>query len=408
MTQSEAGPEKARGPLRHLKVLDISTIIAGSTASTMLSDFGADVVKVELPDRPDGLRDLPPHKEGEPLWWKVTNRNKRGVTLDLRKPKGAELFKAMVAKFDVLVENFRPGTLEKWGLGPDQLHAINPNLTILRVSAYGQKGPYAGRPGFARVGEAMSGFQTLVGDPNGPPTHPGYPIADPITGLYGTIGILLALLERRDHPDAPGQVIDVSLVESMFRLLDFLAVEYDQLGAVRGRLGNRNPYAAPGNVYKTRDGRWITIPASTQALFVRLMQAIGRPDLAEDPRYATNPKRVENPDVLEKAISDWLAERDLTEACRVLDEHQVANAPVSTIEDLFADPHYREAEMIVEVPDEALGTVRMQGVTPRLDRTPGKVYKTGPAHGADTDAVYAEVLGLDADEIARLREQGII
>ncbi len=400
--------DQAAGPLKNLKVLDISTIIAGATASTMLSDFGADVIKVELPTRPDGLRDLPPHKDGEPLWWKVTNRNKRCITLDLRNPKGAELFKAMLPNFDVLVENFRPGTLEKWGFAPEVLHEINPALTILRVSAYGQKGPYSGRPGFARVGEAMSGFQTLVGDADGPPTHPGYPIADPITGLYGTIGILLALLERRNTPESAGQVIDVSLVESMFRMLDFLAIEYDQLGAVRGRQGNRNPYAAPGNVYRTKDNRWITIPASTQALFERLMTAVERPELADDPRYDSNPKRVENPDELEQAISTWMAKYNAADACRILNEHQVANAPVSTIEDLFTDPHYEAADMIVDVPDEALGSVRMQAVAPRLDRTPGRVYKSGPAHGADTDDVYAEVLGLSEEEIASLRDEGVI
>lgn len=396
------------GPLGGLKVLDISTIIAGATASTMLADFGADVVKVELPGRGDGLRDLPPHKNGEPLWWKVTNRNKRGMTLDIRKPEGAELFKRMIANFDVLVENFRPGTLEKWSLGPEVLHALHPGLTILRVSAFGQTGPYARRPGFARVGEAMSGFQTLIGDSDGPPTHPGYPIADPITGLYGTIGVLLALLERRNNPDRRGQVIDVSLTESMFRMLDFLTIEYDQLGAVRGRVGNRNPYAAPGNVYKARDGRWITIPASTQALFERLMTAVERPDLAADPRYSDNIKRVENPDELETAIADWVARHDAEDACRILDANSVANAPVKTIDELFDDPHFEAAGMIVEVPDAALGTVRMQGVTPRLSATPGRVHRTGPAHGAETDDIVAEELGLSEAEIAALRSAGAI
>jgi crotonobetainyl-CoA:carnitine CoA-transferase CaiB-like acyl-CoA transferase len=400
--------DEKSGPLKNLRVLDISTIIAGATASTMLADFGADVIKVELPDRVDGLRDLPPHKDGEPLWWKVTNRNKRAITLDVRKPKGADLFKKLLGNFDVLVENFRPGTLEKWGLGPEVLHECHPKLTILRVSAYGQKGPYSSRPGFARVGEAMSGFQTLVGDQDGPPTHPGYPIADPITGLYGTIGILMALIERRDNPEGAGQVIDVSLTESMFRMLDFLAIEYDQLGTVRGRIGNRNPYAAPGNVYKAKDGRWITIPASTQALFERLMKAVGRVDLAEDARFASNPERVKNPDELEQAIAKWVGERNADEVCRILDEHSVANARVSTIDELFNDPHYQAAEMIVTVPDEKLGEVRMQAVAPRLDRTPGKVYKTGPAHGADTTDVFGDLLKLNDEELAALRDEGII
>ena len=396
------------GPLTGVRILDISTIIAGATAATMLADFGADVIKVELPGRGDGLRDLPPHKDGEPLWWKVTNRNKRGLTLDIRKPEGASLFKRLLGNFDVLVENFRPGTLEKWGLGPDVLHALHPKLTILRVSAFGQNGPYSGRPGFARVGEAMSGFQNLVGETDGAPTHPGYPIADPITGLYGAIGLLLALLQRRADPEGPGQVIDVSLTESMFRMLDFLAIEYDQLGVVRGRLGNRNPYAAPGNVYKARDGRWVTIPASTQVLFERLMTAVERPDLAKDPRFETNVKRVADPEELERAISAWVGRHDAVEACRILDSHSVANAPVRTIDELFDDPHYEAAGMIVEVPDAALGTVRMQGVSPRLSKTPGKVYRTGPEHGGETDEIIAEELGLDEEEIAALRAAGIV
>jgi crotonobetainyl-CoA:carnitine CoA-transferase CaiB-like acyl-CoA transferase len=399
---------EAAGPLRGIRILDISTIIAGATAATMLADFGADVIKVELPGRGDGLRDLPPHKDGEPLWWKVTNRNKRGMTLDIRKPEGAELFKRLLGNFDVLVENFRPGTLEKWGLGPDILHALHPKLTICRVSAFGQIGPYAGRPGFARVGEAISGFQNLIGETDGPPIHPGYPIADPITGLYGALGILLALMQRRNDPDGPGQVIDVSLTESMFRLLDFLAIEYDQLGVVRGRLGNRNPYAAPGNVYKAKDGRWITIPASTQALFERLMTAVERPDLAKDPRYASNVERVANPDELEQAVATWVARHDAEEACRILDSKSVANAPVRTIDELFDDPHFAAAGMIVEVADETLGPVRMQGVSPRLDRTPGHVYRTGPGHGQNTDEIIAEELGLGADEIAALHGRGVI
>jgi crotonobetainyl-CoA:carnitine CoA-transferase CaiB-like acyl-CoA transferase len=396
------------GPLAGVRILDISTIIVGATAATLLADFGADVIKVGLPGRGDGLRDMPPHKDGEPLWWKVTNRNKRGMTLDVRKPEGAELLKRLLGKFDVLVENFRPGTLEKWGLGPDVLHALHPKLTILRVSAFGQTGPYAGRPGFARVGEAMSGFQNLVGEADGPPMHAGYPIADPITGLFGAIGILLALVQRNNDPEGVGQVIDVSLTESMFRLLDFFAIEYDQFGVVRGRRGNRNPYAAPGNVYQAKDGRWITVPASTQALFERLMKAVDRPDLAADPRYRANVDRVADPDELETAIRNWVGRHDADEACRILDANAVANASVRTIDELFADPHFEAAEMIVSVEDAALGAVRMQGVSPRLSKTPGRVYRTGPAHGEETDAIVAEELGLSADEIAELHRAGVI
>ncbi len=403
-----ANNEPRTGPLQGLRVLDIATIIAGPIAATFLADFGAEVVKVEMPKGGDGLRALRPHKDGIPLWWKVTNRNKKCATLDLRTEKGAEIIKKMVPQFDVLVENFRPGTIERWGIGPDVLQAINPNLTILRVTAFGQTGPYSSRPGFARVGEAMSGFQSISGEPDGAPLHVGYPIADAVTGMFGAMGILVALMELRMNPDSPGQVIDVSLAESMFRITEFLAIEYDQLGEVRTRTGNRNPYAAPGNVYKSKDGRWITVPASTQALFERLIRTVGKPEYIEDPRFATNVERLAHAGVLEEAIGEWIGQHDAVDACRIFDENSVANAPVKTIDELFEDPHYKAYEMIVPVPDDELGEVRMQAVTPRLSRTPGKVTRAGPAHGADTDDVYGEYLGLSADDIAALREEGVI
>ena len=395
-------------PLSKLRVLDISTIIAGPLAATLLAEFGAYVLKIELPGHGDALRALPPHKHGLPLWWKAVNRNKQGMTLDLRKPAGKDIFERLLTQFDVLVENFRPGTLERWGLGPDVLHARHPGLTILRVSGFGQTGPYASRPGFARIGDAMSGFLSLCGEPDGPPMHCGYPLADTITGLFGALGVLIALLERHEHGDTRGQVIDVSLLESMFRMLDFLPIEYDQLGIVRRRSGNRNPYAAPGNVYRTRDKRWVSVAATTQSVFERLAAAMQRPDLASDPRYASNVERLANVEALDAEIARWIGERDQAEVCEILEHHEVAAAPVRSIDELFDDAHVRAAKMLVTVPDADLGEVRMQGVVPRLSRTPGRLDGTGPGLGEHTREILRERLGLDDASIAALASDGVI
>lgn len=403
---SRAG--SVEGPLKGLRVLDLATIIAGPLAASLLADFGAEVLKVELPGRGDGLRALRPHKDGVSLWAKVVNRNKTGLTLDMRKPEGAALLKQLVAECDVVVENFRPGTMERWGLGPEVLQAINPGLTILRVSAFGQTGPYAHKPGFARVADAMSGFLSLCGDADGPPVHAGYPIADSVTGLFGTMGLLTALLERARNPEARGQVVEVSLFESMFRILDFLPIEYDQLGEVRQRSGNRNPYAAPGNCFQARDGRWVTLAASTQVVFERLARAIGRQDLISDPRFASNVDRLKHAAQLDSIIGAWFADLAADDACAILEEHDVAAARMRTIDDLFADPQVAENKMIVSIEDPELGEVRMQGVTPKLSRTPGSVRSAGPVMGAGNAEIYGRLLGLSQDEIDLLEDKQVI
>ena len=402
-------PSPAAAPaLSHLKVLDVSTLLAGPLVGTLLGDFGADVVKLELPGRGDPLRMLPPHKDGVPLWWKVANRNKTGLTLDLRTERGSALLKRMIPRFDVFIENFRPGTAERWGIGPDDLLAAHPGLTILRVSGFGQRGPYAGRPGFHRVGEAMSGYLSIQGEADGPPQHSGYPIADAATGLFGAVGVLIALLDRARNPERAGQVIKVSLLESMFRIVDFLAIQYDQLGEVPARTGNRNSYAAPGNLYRTRDGAWFCVAATTQSIFERLAQAIGRPDLIDDPRFASNPDRVANVEALDAVIAAWMADHDLADVMAAMERHHVAAGPVKAIDDIFADPHVAANDMIVSVMDEALGTIRMQGVVPTLSATPGAVRKPGPDLGADNNRLYNELLGLDETEIEALRRDGVI
>ena len=397
-----------QGPLRNLRVLDIATIISGPLAASLLADFGAEVLKVELPGQGDGIRALAPHKDGVPLWSKVINRNKRGITLDLRQPEGVEIIKKLIADHDVLIENFRTGTLERWGLAPDVLWEINPKLTILRVSAFGREGPYAQKPGFARVADAMSGFLNLCGPADGAPIHPGYPVADSVTGLFGAFGLLAALMELRENPDAPGQVVSVSLFESMFRMLDFLAVEYDQLGEVRGRYGNRNPYAAPGNVFRSKDGKWITLAASAQSIFERLCHAIDRPDMLEDPRFTNNIARLKNTDDLDAIVAKWFQDRDADDACAHMESYDVSAVRVRTIDELFKEEQVRANNMLISIDDPELGPLRMQGVTPSLSRTPGAVHCSGPKLGADTNDVLQGALGISTEDIAALKAKGVI
>jgi crotonobetainyl-CoA:carnitine CoA-transferase CaiB-like acyl-CoA transferase len=397
-----------KGPLAGFRILDISTIVAGPWAATLLADLGAEVLKVELPGTGDALRALAPHKDGVSLWWKVTNRNKAAVTLDLRKPEGKALFERLLPRFDVLVENFRPGTLDGWGLDWARLSAIHPKLVALRVSGFGQTGPYATRPAFARVAEALSGFTSICGEAEGPPLHLGFPIADAVTGLFGALGIASALCARLRDPDSPGQEIDVNLAESMLRVLDFLPIEYDQLGVVRGRSGNLSQYAAPSNVYRTRDGRWITLPASSQRIFERLAVALGRPELAQDTRFRTNADRLRHRAELDALIAAEVGARDADELRALFDKHEVAAAPIYSIADVFADPHFQARETIVSVPDEELGPLRMQNVVPRFSATPGGIDRAGPALGADNAEIYGEWLGLDAAELARLKAAGVI
>ena len=395
-------------PLDGIRILDLSTVIAGPLSSTLLADFGADVVKVELPGKGDGLRALPPFKDGVPLWWKVTNRNKRGITLDIRKPEGLALLKRMLPKFDVLVENFRPGTLDAWGLPLDEIRRINPDMTVLRVSGFGQTGPRRRDAGFARVAEAMSGLTFICGESEGPPLHLGYPIADGMTGVFGAFSVMLALYRRLADPSARGEEIDLSLYESVHRILEFLVIEYDQLGEVRERSGNRSQYAVPSGVYRTRDDRWVSLAASTQGIFERLARAMGRADLIADPRFAANRDRVANVDAMEAIVTEWYASHDFAEVSRLLSEAGVAFSLVFTAADAFSDPHYAARENIVAVADRDLGTVRMQGIVPKLREAPGAVRSPGPGLGEHNAEVYRELLDLDDAALVRLREEGVV
>ena len=404
---TDAATSKAEGPLSGLKVVDISTVVAGPFAAGLLGDYGAHVIKVEMPGAGDSLRALAPHKDGVPLWWKVTNRNKRGITLDLRQPEGRELFGRLVADADVLVENFRPGTLDGWGITRTWLQGIAPRLTILRVTGFGQDGPYAKRPGFARIFESMSGFTQICGEEDGRPLHLGYPISDAVAGLFGATGVLAALVDLARHPEQRGQEIDCSATEAMLRTLEFLAIEYDQLGAVRTRSGNRSQYAAPGNVYQTADGKWASIAASTQSIFERLCTALNLRDLLEDERFATNPARVRNYKALDVIVGGAIARLNLAELRESFAKHEVGFSPIYDIADVFDDPQIQARQAIVTVPDSELGQVRMQGVVPRFSETPGRVRQAGPAIGEHNTEIY-EALGLTPAEVDALKARKII
>ncbi|WP_420392644.1 CaiB/BaiF CoA transferase family protein [Acuticoccus sp.] len=381
---------KRTGPLAGLRVLDISTIIAAPFAATLLADYGADVVKVELPGEGDGLRHFPPFKDGRSLWWKTTNRGKRFVALDLRTPDGAATFRRMVRDFDVVIENFRPGTLERWGLGPDVLIGENPSLVLARVTGFGQDGPAAQRPGFARLFEAMSGLTHITGEADGPPMHSGYPMGDAIGGLFAAMSVAVALVSVANDPERHGQVIDLSLTEAMFRLLDSQTIGYGEVGWIPQRTGNANQYSAPSDVYPTRDGKHVSLSGSTNATFRRNLAAIGRPDLATDRRFADNKVRVENTGALDAVFREYFATHDFDEIVASFAREGGTLAPILSIDMIYEDPQFRARGAIVDVPDDDFGTVKMQGVVPRFSRSRCAVTGSGGALGRDTDEVLKD------------------
>jgi crotonobetainyl-CoA:carnitine CoA-transferase CaiB-like acyl-CoA transferase len=396
------------GPLTGLRVLDIATIVAAPSAAALLADYGAEVLKVEMPGAGDGARGFPPFKDGKPLWWKVTNRGKKFITLDLRKPEGVALLKRLLPAFDALIENFRPGTLDKWGLSKSTLWSLQPRLVILRATGFGQTGPYRDRPGFARVFEAMGGLAYITGEPDGEPMHCGYPIGDAVGGVFGALGLLAALWKRARDPGAPGEEIDLSMTEATLKLMDVLAIEHDQLGVVRERSGNANQYSAPAAVYRTSDKRWVSLSGSTNALYANNCRAIGRPELIDDPRFGSNAQRVEHARELNGVFSAWCAQHTLEEVLAAFERAQGTIAPIYSIDQVFADPQMRSRNAICEVPDADFGTVRMQNVVPRFSIDPCAIRSTGGAMGEHNEEVYGSRLGLSREEQQRLRDAGVI
>jgi crotonobetainyl-CoA:carnitine CoA-transferase CaiB-like acyl-CoA transferase len=396
-------------PLEGLKVVDIAVLFASPTISQNMGDFGAEVIKVEHPKLGDSLRSLGAAKNGIPLWWKITNRNKRCVTLDLGKPEGQEIFKQLIADADVLTENFRPGTMEKWGIGWDVLHAINPRLVFVRVSGFGQTGPYKDKPGFGTLAEAMSGFAYITGQPDGPPTLPGTGLADAVAGQLGTWSVMFALYER-DHKSGKGQYIDLSVLEPLFTILGDQTITYDQLGVVQQRTGNRVPsIGAPRNIYQTKDGRWLALSANAPAIATRVFAAIGQPDLINDPRFKDNRARIAHIDEVDAIVGGWIGQHTAEEALRTFDEYECACAPVYSIADIAADPHFQARETITTVQDPDLGPVKMQNVIPKLSRTPGKIRWPGPTRmGQHNEEIFCGKLGMSREQLTELKEKGII
>jgi len=404
MSKADAGAL----PLSGVRILDIATFIAAPFAATTLAEFGAEVIKIERPDGGDPWRRYGTPKDGgDTLAWKSEARNKSSLTLNLRTPEGADILKQLVAQSDILCENFRPGTLEKWGLGWDVLSQINPRLILLRVSGYGQDGPYKDRPGFARNAHAFAGLVHLAGMPGGPPVTPGSTsLADYITGLYGTISILIALRDR--DQSGLGQIVDLSLYESIFRVLDELAPAYAEAGTVRGREGTKTLNAVPHGHYEAKDGKWLSIACTSDVMFARLCQMMERPELAETGTFGLVANRLENFDEVDTLVGDYISSYERDDFIARCVEFDVPAAPINTIAEIFADPHIQARGTLAQVPDSKGNPVTMPGVVPRFSRTPGRITSTGPLLGESTERILSDLCGLDTEGIAALRDKGVI
>lgn len=396
------------GPLNGLRVIDVSTILAGPLCAQILGDFGADVVKVEHPVTGDGMRGHGRTKDGRPIWWKEISRNKRTIGLDLSAAEGASILLELAERSDVLIENFRPGTLERWGVGPDRLHEVNPGLIIVRVTGFGQQGPYATRTGFGTLAEAMSGFAYMTGEAEGPPTLPAFGLADSICGIAASSATAMALWHRERDPDGRGQVIDMSLLEPLLTAVGPAPTVYDQLGIVEERHGNRSTNNAPRNTYRTADGHWLAVSTSAQAIAERVLRLVGHPEVIEEPWFATGDGRAQHADLLDELVGGWIGERTRADVVAEFTGAGAAIAPVYSAADIVDDPHVRETEMLTTVADPDFGPMLMHNVLWRMSRTPGRIRFTGRALGADTDAVLTEELGLDPAEVSRLRDRRIV
>lgn len=392
-------------PLEGVRVLDVATLFAGPLIATFLGDFGADVIKIEHP-KGDPIRTHGHSKDGVPLWWKVVGRNKRTVTLDLSTAEGQDLFHALAREADVLIENFRPGTLERWNSGPDRLHAENERLIIVRTTGFGQFGPYSSRPGFGTLAESMSGFAHITGQPDGPPTLPPFGLADGIAGLAGAVATMFALYHR-DARGGKGQVIDLAIIEPILTILGPQPTVYDQLGIVQGRTGNRSFNNAPRNTYRTKDGKWLAISTSATSIAERVMRLVGHPEYIEQPWFRSGAERAKHADELDAAVGSWIAARDQDTVLRAFEEADAAVAPIYDVADVMRDPQYQALQSIIGVPDEELGLVKMQNVLFRMGTTPGAIRWAGRKLGQDNETVYAE-LGVDAERLAELRRKGVI
>ena len=391
--------------LEGVKVLDAATLFAGPMAATMLGDYGAEVLKIEHPTKADPVRWHGASKDGIGLWWKMIGRNKKAMTLYLGSPEGQEILRELIKDVDVLIENFRPGTLERWGLAPETLHEINPGLVIARVTGFGQFGPYSGRAGFGTLAEAMSGFAAITGEPDGPPTLPPFGLADGIAALTTAYAIMVALKAR--EKTGRGQVVDLAIIEPILTVLGPQLIAYDQLGTLQQRTGNRSSSNAPRNTYKTRDGSWVAVSTSAHSIAERVMRLVGRPEFIDEPWFSSGAERAKHADELDAAVGSWIAERDRDEVLRAFEETDAAVAPIYNAKDVLEDPQFNALGTIKTIDDADFGPVRMQNVLFRLNETPGEIRHTGLAQGHDTEEVL-RALGKSTEEIGRLRDAGVV
>ncbi|MEB0164491.1 CaiB/BaiF CoA-transferase family protein, partial [Glaciimonas sp. CA11.2] len=394
------------GPLKGIRVIEIGTLIAAPFAARMMGEFGAEVIKIEAPGVGDPIRKWRKLYEGTSLWWYLQSRNKKSISINLKSPEGIEIIKRLVSNADVLIENLKPGAMEKLGLGWDVLHALNPKLTMVRISGYGQTGPYKDRPGFGAIGEAMGGIRYTTGEPNGAPARVGVSLGDSLASLHAVMGALMSVL-RVKTGQGDGQVVDVSLVESVFNVMESLIPEYDLLGHVRERSGGALPGIAPSNTYPTRDGAYVVIAGNSNPIFKRLMQAIGRADLADDPHFEHNDGRVAQVVLLDAAIAGWTSANAIEDVLATLEKAGVPAGRIYSVADIVADPHYQARDMLLSAELPGGVHVKMPGIVPKLSETPGQVNWQGPALGAHTAEVLTE-LGLGDSEIQRLRDTGVI
>ena len=392
--------------LAGVRVLELGQLIAGPFAAKILGEFGAEVIKIEAPGTGDPLRKWRLLKDGTSVWWQVQSRNKQSVSMDLRRPEAQGLIRDLVKEADVLIENFRPGTLEGWGLGWDELHVLNPGLVMLRISGYGQTGPYRDRPGFGVIGEAMGGLRYLTAEPGRTPVRVGVSIGDSLAGLHGVIGVLLALYHRKVN-GGEGQVIDIALYEAVFNMMESLLPEYSAFGVVREPSGSALPGIAPTNAYRCADGGFALIAGNGDGIFKRLMTRIGRDDLGDDPGLASNEGRAARAEELDAAIGAWSATRSLDEVLAALDEARVPSGRIYNARDIAEDPHYRARNMILEaqLPDGQM--IKVPGIVPKLSLTPGRVRSAAPALGADTEAVLKRA-GVSEAALLELRAKGVL
>lgn len=399
--------ENKSPPLKGLRVIDASTVIAGPTIGMQMGDFGADVIKVEHP-RGDVLRNTGDMKDGVGLWFKMTNRNKRCITLNFSTEKGQELFKELIKTADVVIENFRTGTMEKWGLGWEDLKAINPRLVMVRVTGFGQTGPYKNRPGFGTIAEVFSGFAAVTGAPDRPPTLPNFGLADGIAAAYGTFATMFALYHRDAQGSGKGQYIDLSIYEPLFQVMGPQPLQYDQLGIIQKRWGNRSKNNAPRNTYQTQDGHWVAISTNSPAIVTRVLTLCGGAEAANDPRFQTPQSRVEHIDEVDGIVSNWIGRHDLNVVLDEFEKAEAAIGPAYSIDQIFEDPQYQARGDIVEIADEDLGTLKMTNAFPFMSETPAEVRHAGARKGQHNDEILGDELGLTADEIAKLKDDGVL